>query len=211
MVKEIIFTLPPNGDQNQGPKYLGAGCTLLTIAFASCIVRVLVRGRLTRNIGWDDHWMVITMISNLVGLGFVSKEVADGLGRHMYYLTPGQIKNFVIIGWLDWMQTFITIMFCKISICMFLLRIKNTRANCWFMYTMIACNVIVTTVVVGLFIGICSPPNAYWIVGKDGRCMSNTRLMAVVISQGSKLPYKSLNPIVASLDRLGRTADKARS
>lgn len=76
------------------------------------------------------------------------------------------------------MQTFITIMFCKISICMFLLRIKNTRWNVRFMHALIA------VVVVGLFVGICSPPAAYWTIGLNGRCFSNERVMAIVLSQG---------------------------
>ena len=79
-------------------------------------------------------------------------------------------------------------MFCKISICMFLLRIKNTRWNRRFMYWIIGLNVAVTIVTVSLFIGICSPPAAYWTVGLNGRCFSNERIMAIVISQGSEQP-----------------------
>lgn len=102
----------------------------------------------------------------------------------MYYLTADQRRRFAIIGWLDWMQTFITITFCKISICIFLLRIKNTRWNVRFMHALIAANVVFTVVVVGLFVGICSPPAAYWTIGLDGRCFSNERVMAIVLSQG---------------------------
>ena len=155
-------------------------------ALLTTVLRILVRSRLTRNLGWDDFWIVVCMISNIVGLGFVTAEMTDGLGRHMYYVHADQRRRFTIIGWLDWMQTFITIMFCKISICMFLLRIKQTKWNVRFMYSLIAANVIVTIVVTCLFIGICSPPDAYWIVGKSGKCMSNERIMAIVIAQGSE-------------------------
>ena len=186
MVKEVIYTLPPNGDQDQGHRYLAAAWILVMLALITSSIRIVVRGHLTRNLGWDDYWIIITMISNLVGLGFVTKEVQDGLGRHMFYLTPAQIKNFTVVGWLDWMQTFITIMFCKISICMFLLRIKDTKAMRRYMYTLIAANVVVTIVIVGMFIGVCSPPDAYWIIGKSGKCLSNKNLMALILSQGSE-------------------------
>lgn len=185
-MKEIIYTLPPNGDETQGPRYIAAAWVLVMAALLTTIVRILVRARLTRNLGWDDFWIVVCMICNLVGLGFVTAEFTDSLGRHMYYLTARQQRRFIIIGWLDWMQTFITIMFCKFSICMFLLRIKNTRWNVNFMYTLIGLNTIVTIVVVGLFIGICSPPAAYWTIGLEGRCFSRERVMAIVISQGSE-------------------------
>ncbi|KAL9583140.1 MAG: hypothetical protein Q9203_005204, partial [Teloschistes exilis] len=70
----------------------------------------------------------------------------------MYYLQPDQRRRFQIIGWLDWMQTFITIMFTKISICLFLKRIKNDRTNRVFMYSLIAVNVLVTAVICFLFL-----------------------------------------------------------
>ena len=196
MVKEVIYTLPPNGDQDQGPGFLAACWIFAMAALISTVVRILVRSRLTRNIGWDDYWMIITEITTLVGLGFVTKEVIDGLGRHMYYLTDKHRRDFTVVGWLDWMQAFITICTCKISICMFLLRIKNTRQNMYYMYTLIALNVIVTIVCAGMFIGICSPPDAYWIVGKEGRCLPHKRVMAIVISQGSKsFPSPDILPI----------------
>lgn len=185
MVKDIIFTPPPNGDENQGPAYIGAAWALVSLSTISTAIRILVRGRLTRNMGADDYLMLTTVLCNLVGLGFVTKEYGDGFGRHMYYIQPAHKRNFTVVGWLDWMQTFITIMLCKISICLFLLRIKNTRRNWWYMHGLIAANVVVTIVAVGLFIGICSPPDAYWIVGKDGKCLSNERVMAIIIAQGS--------------------------
>lgn len=190
-MKEVTFTLPPNGDENQGQKYIASAWVLVMAALLSSIVRVLVRSRVTHNFGSDDWWMVVTMLSNLVGLGFVTQEVIDGEGRHMYYLSKSQIENFTIIGWLDWIQTFITICFCKISICLFLLRIKNTPANKVFMYTLIAANVIVTIVISGMFIGLCNPPNAYWITNKPGKCLTRTREMALVIAQGSECTIPS--------------------
>lgn len=185
-MKEETFTLPPNGDENQGTKYIVAAWIMVMAALVSSIVRVLVRSRITRNFGSDDWWMVVTMICNLVGLGFVTQEVKDGEGRHMYYLTKSQIENFTVIGWLDWMQTFITICFCKISICLFLLRIKNTAANKIFMYGLIAANVIMTIVITGMFAGLCNPPNAYWITNKPGKCFTRKQEMALVIAQGGE-------------------------
>ena len=209
MVKEVIYTLPPHGDEDQGQRYIGAAWTLVIIALITTVVRVLVRSRLTHNMGWDDYWMIITMIINLVGLGFVTQEVRDGFGRHMYYLTPEQRQNFIVIGWVDWMQTFITIMCCKVSVCLFLLRIKSTKSNYWYMYTLIGCNVVLTIVIVGMFIGICSPPNAYWIVGKSGRCLSTKRVMALVLSQGSQSRQPVFEPTFYILHPMFRRADTA--
>ncbi len=128
--------------------------------------------------------MIICQFVNVVGLGLVTAEVFNGLGRHMYYLQPDQRRRFHIIGWIDWMQTFIAIMLTKISICLFLLRIKNNKSNKIFMYTLIAANVIVTAVSCFLFLGLCRPMRAYWDIGVDGKCFSKLQIEAIVASQG---------------------------
>ena len=194
MAKEILYTLPPNGDQDQSVRLLVAAYIIAMAAVASTVLRILVRSRLASNLGTDDWWLIATLILTLVGLGFVTKEIIDGLGRHMYYLTAKNRKDYTIVSWLDWMQTFITICFCKISICMFLLRIKNSRLNHYSIYILIACNVIVTIVCVGMFLGICSPLDMYWIIGKSGSCLSAGRTMAIIIAHGSKtlVPFNSI-------------------
>ncbi|KAL8805661.1 MAG: hypothetical protein Q9182_001805 [Xanthomendoza sp. 2 TL-2023] len=183
-MKEESFYPSPDGGQNNGFRYLGAAWALVMCATLSTAVRTWVRGRLTRNMGWDDYNMIIGQIINLIGLGFVTAEVFDGLGRHMYYLQPDQRRRFFIIGWLDWMQTFIAIMFTKISICLFLLRINNDKFNKIFMYTLISACVLVTALSCFLFLGICRPLRAHWDVGVEGKCLSKHQTMAVVASQG---------------------------
>ncbi|KAL9046059.1 MAG: hypothetical protein Q9206_007172, partial [Seirophora lacunosa] len=184
-MKQDTFYPSPEGDESNGWKYLGAAWALVACAFLSTVVRIWVRARLTRNMGWDDYYMIIGQFTNLVGLGLVTAEVFNGLGRHMYYLQPDQIRRFIIIGWLDWMQTFITIMLTKISICLFLLRIKNDTRNKIFMYVLIAANVLVTAVICFLLLGMCRPLRAYWDVAVDGRCFSTRQFMIMVASQGT--------------------------
>ncbi|KAL8713751.1 MAG: hypothetical protein Q9220_002277 [cf. Caloplaca sp. 1 TL-2023] len=184
-MKQETFYPSPYGDEDNGRAYLGAAWALVTCATTSTIVRTWVRGRLTRNMGWDDYHMIIGQVVNLVGLGFVTAEVFDGLGRHMYYLQADQRRRFMIIGWIDWMQTFIAIMFTKISICLFLLRIKNDKSNRIFMYSLIAANVLVTAVLCFLFLGMCRPIRAYWDIGVDGKCFSLKQTEIMVAAQGA--------------------------
>ena len=128
--------------------------------------------------------MIIGQFVNLVGLGLVTAQVFNGLGRHMYYLQPGQRRRFHLLGWLDWMQTFTAIMFTKISICVFLLRIKDDKPNKIFMYSLIGANVCVTVVSCALFLSFCRPLHAYWDIGVEGTCFSKRQFMATVAAQG---------------------------
>lgn len=121
-----------------------------------------------------------------MGGGLVVAEVVSGLGRHEYYLTATQRRHFVKFGWLDWMQTFLTLMFTKISICLLLLRIMVQK---WFVrsiYTLIICLVIFHMVCFFLFLGVCRPLNAYWTAGLEGKCLSENQVEYIIIAQGGK-------------------------
>ena len=122
----------------------------------------------------------------MVGAAFITVEVLNGLGRHEYYLSPAQRRLFQVVGWADWIQTFITLALMKISICLFLLRIVDTRNVVRGMYALISCITLFTAVFVFLFLGVCRPLRAYWDVGVDGVCLSNHQVESIVLAQGSK-------------------------
>ncbi len=73
-----------------------------------------------------------------------------------------------------------------ISICLFLLRILDSRLVARGMYALMACLVIFTAVSIFMFIGVCRPLKAYWVVGVDGVCLSDRQIMGVIIAQGGK-------------------------
>ena len=74
----------------------------------------------------------------------------------------------------------------KISICLFLLRIVDTKPVVRGMYAMITCIVLFTAVSVFLFLGVCRPLRAYWDVGVNGVCLSDHQVESVTLVQGSK-------------------------
>lgn len=119
-----------------------------------------------------------------MGSGFITTAALNGLGRHEYYLTPTQQKNFEAIGWADFVQLFITCLLTKVSICLFLLRIVNSRKVTKAMYAFIAAMVLFTMVSVFLFLGICRPLGAHWSVSVQGVCFSKRVVMNIVIAHG---------------------------
>ena len=82
-------------------------------------------------------------------------------------------------------------MFTKISICLFLLRIVDSRRIRIAIYVLIGCLIIFTTICACLFLGVCRPLKAYWDVGVDGVCLSDHQLESVVLAQGSRIKYPS--------------------
>lgn len=123
-----------------------------------------------------------------MGAGLITAEVIEGgLGRHGYYLQSSQLRIFAAMGWADWIQTFITLMFTKISICLFLLRIVDGRKIRMGIYLLIGFLVLFTTISTCLFLGICRPLKAHWNVGIEGVCLSDKMIENIVMAQGSML------------------------
>ena len=82
-MKEHIFARPDNGDVDQGWALLAVCWAFVTCAFISTALRVWVRMRLTRNLGWDDYNMMIAMVS---AFSFVIVKVKL-VGRLGHYST----------------------------------------------------------------------------------------------------------------------------
>ena len=84
----------------------------------------------------------------------------------------------------------ITLALMKISICLFLLRIVDTKQVVRGMYALISFITIFTAVCVFLFLGVCRPLRAFWDVGVDGVCLSDYQVEKVVLVQGGKSTFK---------------------
>ena len=64
----------------------------------------------------------------IVGSALDFVEVHYGFGRHDYYLSGYQLYKFRKYTWGEWIQTFATLMWTKVSICLFLLRVPTSKA-----------------------------------------------------------------------------------
>ena len=75
-------------------------------------------------------------------------------------------------------------MFIKISICLFLLRIVDTKRVRIAMNVLIGCLVLFTATFAFFFLGICRPLKAHWNIEVDDVCLSDNVIENIVIAQG---------------------------
>ena len=75
-------------------------------------------------------------------------------------------------------------MLTKVSICMFLLRIVNTKMVRLGMYALMGAMVTFSMVCVFLFLGVCRPLGAYWSVSVQGVCFSKREVMNITVAHG---------------------------
>jgi len=114
-------------------------------------------------------------------------EVHEGYGRHQYYLNDHQIREFKKYGYGEWIQTFFTLMFTKISICLLLLRISPNKKIIRPIQGIIAFLVVSNVVLSLLYILQCIPVDAAWDAErkKTAKCFSDGQVQRIIISQAS--------------------------
>ncbi|KAL1639901.1 hypothetical protein SLS58_007488 [Diplodia intermedia] len=116
--------VPP--DDNAGPLILGVtvGMTLLG-SVAALALRLYVRIRMSRNIGWDDCMMCIAALLSIIGMVIVVLEVENGGGRHRQYIDPAVFSKGMYLNFLSQPFYLFAALFVKESVGFFLLRITG--------------------------------------------------------------------------------------
>ena len=125
---------------------------------------------------------------NIVGSAFVFTEVANGLGRHKYYIAPETYKKFLKYDYLDWAQVFLTLALTKISICLFLLRLSNFDKLRLFLKGVIWFMILSHLPLFLLVVLQCNPIQTLWITAINpaypGTCFRKRTVEKMVIAQG---------------------------
>lgn len=121
-------------------------------------------------------------------------EVHYGLGRHIYYFQDYKLIGFLKYNYLDWVQVFVTLAICKISICLFLLRISKFDKYRRVLWGMIAFLVLSHLPLTLLYILQCVPVYKVWYQQAPGTCFSMVTVEKIVIVQGGEFTPSPLAP-----------------
>jgi len=112
-------------------------------------------------------------------------EIHYGFGRSMFYLNKHQLLEFGKYVYGEWIQTFATLMFTKVSICLFLLRIPVTKVLIRPLQAAIAFLVVSNVVLTLMWIFQCTPVDAAWNseIQSTSRCFSRGELQRIIMAQ----------------------------
>ena len=127
-------------------------------------------------------------LGNLIGAVLDFVQVHNGLGRPQYYLSEHQVHEVGKISYGQWMQTFATLMWTKISICLFLLRIPVSKLLIRPLQASIVFLVVSNVILTVLWIVQCRPVAAVWDTSIDGSCFTKGQLERIIISQAGRQP-----------------------
>ncbi|KAF3809692.1 hypothetical protein GCG54_00005233 [Colletotrichum gloeosporioides] len=129
--------LPP--DINRGPEILATCGSLVGISVVIVMMRIYVRAKIVRLVGWDDWCILAATVVIFAEMMVILPEVEYGGGRHIQYIEP---KSNVVIGL---HYNFVTQPLCLIALCLakvsvglFLLRVSpSTRMRYFIMGTIV--------------------------------------------------------------------------
>lgn len=198
---------PAGGNRNRAVE-------LLVVTWCECIIsivlvalRIYSRIKITHNLGWDDHFILLTLVCfwNKKYINWLTPNVStcqiltiifssfwvvlganDGC-RHIYYLSPEQISLVTKINWISQPFAIMALATGKISVAFLILRIIGTSS--WrkgFLYfIMITCFVFCALAAIFSFVQ-CSPPKALWTPSIKGKCWKPESQSDFSVFVGSK-------------------------
>ena len=127
-----------------------------------------------------------TQLGNVIGYGLVHVQLHYGLGRPQYYLTEWHLIEIRKYAYGEWIQTFATLMWTKVSICLFLRRIPVTKVLIRPLEISVVFLLVSNVIITILWIVQCRPVDAAWNSYLQGSCFSRGQLERIVIAQASE-------------------------
>ncbi|KAL8948540.1 MAG: hypothetical protein Q9183_007680 [Haloplaca sp. 2 TL-2023] len=127
-------------------------------------------------------------MGTIIGAGLVGVEVHYGFGRPAYYLTDHELREFLKYTYGEWIQTFASLMWTKISICLFLMRIPVSKAYIRPLQAGVVILVVSNVILTLLWVLQCTPISAVWDLDlkERSKCFSRGQLLRIIFAQASK-------------------------
>ena len=174
---------PLHGDENRQAGIIATTFVVTVLACLAVALRMVTRIWIVRSVGWDDYTILCAAVGTILGTALDLVEIHYGLGRHRYFLPEWHWIEFEKYSYGEWIQTFQTLMFTKISICFFLLRIPVEKHLIRPIQGTIVALVVSNVVLTLLWILQCNPVAKAWNKNTPGTCFTDAQLQRIIFSQ----------------------------
>ncbi|CAD6591366.1 MAG: hypothetical protein ASARMPRED_005361 [Alectoria sarmentosa] len=170
------------GDQgNWGPAILALTIAFLVVVLIILFLRIVTRVWIVHQFWWDDAAIILAVLGTTIGAGLDFVEVNYGFGKHQQFLTPHNLQEFRKYTYGEWIQTFATLMWTKVSICLFLMRLHNSKTLLLPLQCAVAFLLFSNTILTVIWIMQCQPIHAAW--DNSGTCMSREAKEGIILAQ----------------------------
>ncbi|PYH49734.1 putative integral membrane protein [Aspergillus saccharolyticus JOP 1030-1] len=134
----------------------------MSVACIAVILRCYVRGWIVRAFGIDDWAMVVAMLFYCMFSGCMIGGSLNGTGKHFNVLNAHQRVTAMKYWWFCEIAYCFSAMGCKISVCIFLLRITVRRLHIWILRIVMVLTVVAALVFMFLMLLQCRPVSYFW-------------------------------------------------
>ncbi|KAG9670474.1 hypothetical protein KCU99_g6184, partial [Aureobasidium melanogenum] len=146
---------------NKGPTLLVLTCILTSLAIITTGLRCWVRWG-NRQLGFDDGAMVLTTGLAVARMCIQIVSVRYGNGKHRDFVSEHDYQTINMLTWYTQVLLFPTICLMKVSICILILRIKDTRTLRCILGIVITGLILTNFECLVVLLAECSPLKAYW-------------------------------------------------
>ncbi|KAJ5567140.1 hypothetical protein N7535_006446 [Penicillium sp. DV-2018c] len=136
--------------------------TFLSIATITVLLRIYVRGWIVKAFGWDDGSMIVALLFYAMFCGTMIGGSIYGTGYKLEHLEPGNRVLAMEYWWLCEIAYCFSSVGCKISVCLFLMRITIKRVHHWILYIVMTLTVIAAIIFMFLMLLQCKPLEYFW-------------------------------------------------
>ncbi|KAF1362838.1 hypothetical protein EJ07DRAFT_106327 [Lizonia empirigonia] len=165
--------------ENRGPELQAVCSTMVSLSFVSVVLRVYTRTCIVKAFGWDDFFMVLALLFNVMFATCAIGGIHYGTGRHMKDLSNEQILKAMRYWW------YCSIAYCwamtavKISIGLFLLRVTIKPLQRWIIYIAMFLTVLTGLVFFLVTLLECAPLSYFWNKSQPGSCINVDVIIAL--------------------------------
>jgi hypothetical protein len=167
-------------DDDAGPTLLVIAIVVLILVLTTGALRVYVRATRS-NLGGDDYTIAA---ASLLTIGRVTCQIISvqhGNGRHREFIAKADYEYINFLTWLTQQFLFPILCLLKISVCLLVLRIKNTKPLRYGLWSLIALLIMSTMLPNIVLLAECSPVSAYWKSQHDKCWNANVRIYSIYL------------------------------
>ena len=182
---------------------------LLAVAWTECaissiflIFRFYCRKKITKNLWWDDWFILVTFVSQLVStvkikpdseqvFAIISSSMFTGYAlnggtKHILDIPPAQIPKVTAFNYVSQGVCMLALSTGKVSVALLIYRLQApSRWRTWVLAILSASSFVMALLVIALFLAQCTSLQALWTPG-TGTCWNPKVVNDVLISAFSR-------------------------
>ncbi|EAU34076.1 conserved hypothetical protein [Aspergillus terreus NIH2624] len=149
-------------EDNRSLEVRAVAAAFFSAASIAVILRCYVRGWVVKAFGWDDAVMVLAHLFYAMFSGSMIGGSLYGTGRKFQYLDEHQRVTAMKYWWLCEIAYCFASVGCKVSVCIFLMRITVARLHIWTLYSVMAMTAVAGLVFMLIMLLQCRPLQFFW-------------------------------------------------